>query len=140
CSKEMLEAIGRNTLILLHITNQMKRVVRVIDAIPLHVDVDIVRLDDALGDTWGLPLQACRSWASFCNMLQHVVFAGRPGLHRVTTGQFAITLAMSGVRIDQYNWETFIKSDIHIQAMVVSRASTGKGSDPNTCPFSRCAG
>lgn len=58
----MLEAIGRNTLLLLHIANQMKRVVQAIEAIPRHVDVDVVRRDDALGDTWGLPFQACRSW------------------------------------------------------------------------------
>ncbi|KAK3314160.1 hypothetical protein B0H66DRAFT_594935 [Apodospora peruviana] len=124
CTKEMLEAIGRNTLILLHIANQMKHV-QVIDAIPRHVDVDIVCLDDALGDTWGLPLQACRSWA-------HVVFAGRPGLSRVTTSQFAITLATSSARINQYNLANIIKRDMHIQqAMVVSRANTGKSSDAN---------
>ncbi|KAK0618888.1 hypothetical protein B0T14DRAFT_565795 [Immersiella caudata] len=141
CSKEILEAIGRNTLVLMHIASQMKRFLRAIDAIPLHLNVDIVRLDDALGDTWGLPLQACGSWPSFCNMLQHVVFAGRPGLDRVTTGQFAITLATSGARVDQYNWENFIKRDLHIQqAMVLSRANTGESHDTNECPFPRCDG
>ncbi|KAK1758072.1 hypothetical protein QBC47DRAFT_132577 [Echria macrotheca] len=141
CSKEMLEAIGRNTLLLVHIANQMKRVVQVIEAIPRQVDVDVIRMDDALGDTWGLPLQACGSWNSFCNMLQHVVFAGRPGLHLVTAGQFAITLAGSGTRIDQHNWFNFIKRDAHIQqAMVVSRAITGKSSDAKRCPFPGCAG
>jgi hypothetical protein len=29
---------------------------------PRNLGVDIIRLDDALGNTWGLPLQACGSW------------------------------------------------------------------------------
>jgi hypothetical protein len=29
---------------------------------PRSLGVDIIRLDDALGETWGLPLQACGSW------------------------------------------------------------------------------
>ncbi|KAK4675721.1 hypothetical protein QC764_0081020 [Podospora pseudoanserina] len=138
----MLEAIGRNTLLLLHIANQMKRVVQAIEAIPRHVDVDVVRRDDALGDTWGLPLQACRSWnRSFGNMLQHVIFAGRPGLQRVINGQFVITFATSGMRVDEYNWHAFIKRDIHIQqAMVVSRANTGKNAHAKKCPFPGCVG
>ena len=58
----MLEAIGQNTVLLLQVANQMKQVVQAMEAIPRQLDVDIVRLDDALGDTWGLPLQACTSW------------------------------------------------------------------------------
>lgn len=42
-------------------------------------------------------------------MLQHVIFAGRPGLQQVINGQFVITLATSGMRIDEYNWHAFIK-------------------------------
>ncbi|KAK4188868.1 hypothetical protein QBC35DRAFT_531289 [Podospora australis] len=133
CSKEMLKVIGRNTRLLLHFANQMKRVVQVMEAIPHHVDLDIVRLDDALGDTWGLPLQGCKSW-------QYVVFAGRPGLYRVATGQFAITHVASGLRLDQYNWEALIKRDVHIQqAMALSRPSTSK-SQASGCPFPVCAG
>lgn len=41
----------------------MKRIIRAIEAIPLHLTLDIVRLDDALGESWALPLQACQSWA-----------------------------------------------------------------------------
>jgi hypothetical protein len=40
----------------------MKRVVQVIEAMPRHLNVDIIRLDDALGETWGLPLQGCSTW------------------------------------------------------------------------------
>lgn len=47
---------------LLDISNQMKRVIRAIEAVPLHLTLDVVRLDDALGESWALPLQACRTW------------------------------------------------------------------------------
>lgn len=40
----------------------MKRVIQAMEAMPRQLDVDIIRLDDALGETWGLPLQACVSW------------------------------------------------------------------------------
>lgn len=40
----------------------MKRIIRAIEAIPLHLTLDIVRLDDALGESWALPIQACQNW------------------------------------------------------------------------------
>lgn len=40
----------------------MKRIIRAIEAIPLHLTLDIMRLDDALGESWALPIQACQSW------------------------------------------------------------------------------
>jgi hypothetical protein len=40
----------------------LKRIMRAIEAIPLHLTLDIVRLDDAHGESWPLPLQACRTW------------------------------------------------------------------------------
>ncbi|KAK4157975.1 hypothetical protein C8A00DRAFT_29046 [Chaetomidium leptoderma] len=137
CSQEMLAAIGRNTRLLLDIASQMKRVVHAIEAMPRSLGVDIIRLDDALGDTWGLPLQACGSWESFCDILRLVVFAGRPGLGRVASGQFSITLASSGTRLDPDDWIYFVRSDMHIeQAMVIPRANT----KPKECPFPSCAG
>ena len=48
--------------LLLRIASQLKRVIQVIEAMPRNPGVDIIRLDDALGGTWGLPLQACKSW------------------------------------------------------------------------------
>jgi hypothetical protein len=47
----------------LDIHTKMKRVLRAIDAIPLHLSLDIVRFDDALGESWALPFQACKHWA-----------------------------------------------------------------------------
>jgi hypothetical protein len=40
----------------------MEHIIRAIDAIPLHLSLDIIRLDDALGESWGLPFQACTQW------------------------------------------------------------------------------
>ena len=39
----------------------MKRLVRAVEAIPLHLTLAVVRLDDALGESWALPYQACRT-------------------------------------------------------------------------------
>ena len=39
----------------------LKRLLRAIDAIPLHLSLGIVRLDDALGESWALPYQACQT-------------------------------------------------------------------------------
>ena len=72
-------------------------------------------------------------------MLQNVVFADRPGLPRVNTYLFATTLATSGVTMDRWNWEAFIKRGVHLQqAMVIVRASTASGA--NECPFHMCSG
>ena len=46
---------------LLGIHNMNKRLVRAVEAIPLHLSLGIVRLDDALGESWALPFQACLS-------------------------------------------------------------------------------
>jgi hypothetical protein len=76
---------------------------------------------------------------SFCGLLRHVVYAGKPGLDRVTSGQFAITLAKAtDVTLNSKNWVHFLKRDLQIeQAMVILRASSAprKG-----CPFPGCAG
>ena len=45
----------------------MKRLVRAVEAIPLHLTLPIVRLDDALGESWALPHQACQTFGVFCD-------------------------------------------------------------------------
>ena len=39
----------------------IKSLVRAVEAIPLHLTLAIVRLDDALGESWALPYQACQT-------------------------------------------------------------------------------
>ncbi|KAI1820856.1 hypothetical protein F4861DRAFT_545150 [Xylaria intraflava] len=126
CTKEMLQAISRNARMLLDIANQMKHIARAIEAIPLHLTVDIIRLDDALGETWGLPMQACGSWGSFCNLLEAVVFAnGRVGAHQVLNSQFTIALSKTGQEIQSWEWEKKITAGAHIeQAIIVSHTSS----------------
>jgi hypothetical protein len=53
--------------ILLDISSQMKRMIRAIESIPLHLNLDIIRLDDALGESWALPFQACTKWRVSCH-------------------------------------------------------------------------
>jgi hypothetical protein len=47
---------------LLDMHANIKRILRAIEAIPLHLTLDIVRFDDALGESWALPYQACKQW------------------------------------------------------------------------------
>ncbi|KAI8718094.1 hypothetical protein NCS52_00887400 [Fusarium sp. LHS14.1] len=138
CSKEMLEAIGRNTRMLLDIAGQLKRIIRAIEAIPLHLTLAIVRLDDAHGESWALPLQACQTWNSFSDMLRLVVYANkRPGADLIVRNQFSIMVAQSGMELNERLWGCFVKSGLHIeQAMVVSRASSLKGD----CVDPKCGG
>lgn len=47
---------------LLNIQETMRRMVQLIESIPLHISLPIVRLDDALGESWALPFQACSDY------------------------------------------------------------------------------
>ncbi|CAM1510770.1 Fc.00g082830.m01.CDS01 [Cosmosporella sp. VM-42] len=135
-SKELLEAISRNTRMLLNISGQLKRILRAIEAIPLHLTLDIVRLDDAHGESWALPLQACRTWDSFCDLLRLVVYAnGRPGAD-IIRHQFDTTLAKTGEKLNDINWNYVVKPGFHVeQAIVVSRVQSLK-----SCINPECAG
>ncbi|KAM3078649.1 hypothetical protein ACMFMG_006517 [Clarireedia jacksonii] len=126
CSGKTLEAIGRNTRLLLDVAGQLKQIMRAIEAIPLHLTLDIVRLDDALGESWALPLQACRTWESFCDLLQSVVYArDPPGAHRIAMKYFVLTMAKTGFELRQPDWERAIKPGLHIeQAMLISEVDS----------------
>ncbi|TVY64402.1 General transcriptional corepressor trfA [Fusarium oxysporum f. sp. cubense] len=136
CSKEMLQAISRNTYMLLDITAQLKHIIRAIEAIPLHLTLDIVRLDDAHGESWALPLQACTTWDSFTDMLQFVVYANnRPGADYITHNLFDVSNAKTGKHIDQNTWEISVKPGFHVeQAMVVKRACSLESCTDSDCP------
>lgn len=47
---------------LLDMHAMMKRLVRAIEAIPLHLTLAVVRFDDALGESWALPYQVCQTF------------------------------------------------------------------------------
>ncbi|XEU97683.1 hypothetical protein FSHL1_002969 [Fusarium sambucinum] len=132
----MLEAIGRNTRTLLDISGQLKSIMKTIEAIPLHLTLDIVRLDDAHGESWALPLQACRTWGSFCDLLRCVVYANeRPGANRIMQNLFAVTHAKTGIQVGEETWVTAVKPGFHIeQAMIVKRPR------PQICVNSTCIG
>ncbi|KAI3577714.1 hypothetical protein IWW34DRAFT_820453 [Fusarium oxysporum f. sp. albedinis] len=136
CSKEMLQAISRNTYMLLDITAQLKHIIRAIEAIPLHLTLDIVRLDDAHGESWALPLQACTTWESFNDMLQFVVYANnRPGADYITHNLFDVSNAKTGKHVDQNTWEMSVKPGFHVeQAMVVKRAHSLESCTDSDCP------
>ena len=140
---------------LLDVSSQMKRVIRAIESIPLHLTLDIVRLDDALGESWALPFQACTTWnvrcdkslptyqrltfqKSFRNLLQVVVYSnGRPGAQKILYDQFVILSAKTGNIITPAQWGHAMKAGIHVhQAMVTPELSREKES----CPYPSCNG
>ncbi|KAG7422908.1 General transcriptional corepressor ssn6 [Fusarium oxysporum f. sp. raphani] len=121
---------------LLDITAQLKHIIRAIEAIPLHLTLDIVRLDDAHGESWALPLQACTTWESFTDMLQFVVYANnRPGADYITHNLFDVSNAKTGKHIDENTWEMSVEPGFHIeQAMVVKRARSLESCTDSDCP------
>ncbi|KAI1017574.1 hypothetical protein LB504_003961 [Fusarium proliferatum] len=124
---------------LLDIRGQMKRMIRAIEAIPLHLTLDIVRLDDVHGESWALPLQACRTWESksFREMLLIVVYANkRPGASYITQNLFAVTQAKTGKGVDQETWEAMIKPGFHIEHAVILKGSYSS----KRCLNPKCAG
>ncbi|KAL4781118.1 hypothetical protein BJX76DRAFT_24670 [Aspergillus varians] len=138
CSREMSEALARNTYFLLNISRQMKRIVSAIEAIPLHLTLPIIRLDDALGESWGLPFQACTTWEAFNNLILGVVFTnGRTGTSLVMGGKFIITSAKTGQSLSPLTWNEAIKAGMHLhQAMIIEETTSVKG----VCPHPACRG
>lgn len=138
----------------LNISRQMKKIIRTIEAIPLHLTLDIIRLDDALGESWGLPFQACTTWdvsffsntfhtncshpKSFKDLLLSVVFGnGRVGASRVLYDKFVITSAKTGRPLSPSTWEKMVKVGIHLhQAIVIDE----KSHLTETCPYPFCNG
>ncbi|RYC96184.1 hypothetical protein BFJ63_vAg1057 [Fusarium oxysporum f. sp. narcissi] len=121
---------------LLDITAQLKHIIRAIEAIPLHLTLDIVRLDDAHGESWALPLQACTTWESFNDMLQFVVYANnRPGADYITHNLFDVSNAKTGKHVDQNTWAMSVKPGFHVeQAMVVKSARSLESCTHSDCP------
>jgi ubiquitin domain-containing protein len=139
---------------LLDISRQMKRIIRAIEAIPLHLTLPIIRLDDALGESWALPFQACTDWfvslllnggrfhhlhlKAFKNILLSVVFGnGRVGASWVAHDKFLITSAKTGLPLLPAHWKQAVKAGIHLhQAIVIDKKATAQES----CPFPLCSG
>ena len=154
--------------LLLDMKNQMKRIVRAIEAIPLHLTLDIIRLDDAMNESWALPLQACRTWdvccllrmlrrvfdrwsrfistltidtQLFCDILRNVVYVNStPGLVRIASNQFVITMATTGMKLKSENWATCIKSGLHIEQSMLMTKLTSSRKEELGCPFPGCTG
>ena len=133
----------------------MKRLVRAVEAIPLHLSLPIVRLDDALGESWALPYQACQTLEVFYHpqisfsdtadlqrafeqILRQVVIAnGRPGARGVNTGQFFIRAVENGMPLDNVTWKHAVKERAHLtQTMIVADADK----IAFECPFPDCSG
>ncbi|KAL2212691.1 hypothetical protein CC79DRAFT_1393889 [Sarocladium strictum] len=140
-SAQLVVAVGRNTAMLLDMASQLKIITRAIENIPLHLTLPIVRLDDALGESWPLPFRACTTYNAFFDVLKCVVFANnRRGLTQVVNGQFSITLTGSGTNLNKHNWQRFAREGMHIKQAVIVSGTKSLGMDPTRCPYPGCDG
>ncbi|KAH7008663.1 hypothetical protein EDB80DRAFT_872466 [Ilyonectria destructans] len=138
CSREVLEAVAKNAAMLLELRNQMQRAAKEIEAIPLHLSLDLIRFDDALGESWALPFQACQQWDAFKEMLQVVVFSNdRPGAQQIATEDFVLTIPKLDQNIQPWEWSRLIKPGMHIEhSMIID----GLQSFMTNCSFPGCVG
>lgn len=75
---------------------------------------------------------------SFCDLIRTVVYAnGRPGATQITRNRFVITIAKTGMRLQEQSWADAMRSGLHIeQAIVVSGVKTMK----DKCLYPGCSG
>lgn len=125
--------------------------------LPKHIDLPIIRLDDALGNSFALPFQMCSEWK-----VSHVIFRrvsnfkikdanGKQtfrkllkNLHqlgdarfRVEQGLFEIANAKGGRVLTEHEWKNSVVSGDHLSMSIV--VTTSVGPKP-VCPFSQCSG
>ncbi|KAL9087610.1 MAG: hypothetical protein Q9165_006534 [Trypethelium subeluteriae] len=137
-SQNVLDAVTRNARLILDIHAQMTDMMRLVSAISPQITPPIIQLDDACGQTWALPLQACSDWASFTNVLRAVVYPpGKPGYTSIALERFVISHADSGRIIQRNAWMYVVKDRLHIEnAMLVTEQAANR----NQCPYPACFG
>ncbi|GKU22683.1 unnamed protein product [Fusarium langsethiae] len=120
--KEELQTLEQIRAIVIHCSLPLQAMINKMRS--KESSLDIVRLDDAHGESWALPLQACQTWESFCDLLRCVVYANeRPGANYIMQRLFAVSHAKTGRQIGEDTWARFVKPGFHIeQAMAVKRA------------------
>ena len=117
----------------------MKSIAQSIDSLPLHLNLPLIRFDDALGESWAIPFQACTTWQAFKEMLTAVIFREqRPGFDRVIKNQFVLKIAKRHRDVPPSEWEKRIEPGMHIeQWMSVPELEVA---DSRACPFPECDG
>ncbi|KAK3384053.1 hypothetical protein B0T24DRAFT_688964 [Lasiosphaeria ovina] len=139
-SANVLRVVTQNTSMLLDIRNNIQRLTQAVNRIPLQLNIQFIRFDDALGESWALPFQLCEQWKTFKEMLRVIVFRNdRPGLQGILANRFTLRVAGSHSNISRHRWERIIKPGMHVeQTMLVPELSTQIA--PDLCSFSRCSG
>lgn len=112
---------------LLNIQETMRRMVQLIESIPLHLSVPIIRLDDALGESWGLPFQACSDYMvlkptrRYCGMLTAAGIQKYPPSSGLSQKPPRITSGPIGYVRPLVSWV----EERHRQRQMVSDCETG---------------
>ena len=117
----------------------MKSIAQSIDSLPLHLNLPLIRFNDALGESWAIPFQACTTWQAFKEMLTAVIFREqRPGFDRVIKNQFVLKIAKRNRDVPPSEWKKRIEPGMHIeQWMSVPELEVA---DSRACPFPECDG
>ncbi|KAM5385270.1 hypothetical protein ACJZ2D_001231 [Fusarium nematophilum] len=74
CSRRVLRAISRNYAAILEVRREMQKLTQIVESIPAHISLPIVRFDDLDGQSWALPFQACQTWDVFLKLVYKVVY------------------------------------------------------------------
>ncbi|KAF2233520.1 hypothetical protein EV356DRAFT_533738 [Viridothelium virens] len=138
CSQDILDTVSKNARLLLEIHSQVGNIARLMHLIPLQMIPPFIQLDDALGGSWALPLQACTDWQGFNDLLRSVVYPpGMPGHISMMFERFVISHAGSGRTISEESWKNAVRNRLHIQqAVLISKPEMRR----NHCPYSGCMG
>ena len=91
---------------------------RIESHLPQQIDLPIIQITDALGETMALPYQLCEDWSKF-NELLGVIFLNKPGKRRVDLGEFVITNPQQGRELTATSWKGAIKQGDHLSMTTI---------------------
>ena len=128
---EMRECMQR---LLLTFSDIHRLLIRLEHLLPRHIDLPIVRFRDAFNSMRAFPFDLCREWRTF-QKLVILVFSNQQGLHRIHNGQFYVTNARIGRRLNPVFWHNAVQpNDELAMTMVIDDLEAEDG----FCPFKSC--
>ncbi|KAI9712012.1 MAG: hypothetical protein M1820_001720 [Bogoriella megaspora] len=114
-SSNIANSIASNARMFLTIHSKLTQILEATSAIPLHIDLPVIRFEDVKGQTWALPLQACSSWGSFKRVLELVVYERDPQCAElVARGWYNIRTREKLQCLGPKNWGEKIRTGMHL--------------------------
>ena len=111
-----------------------KQLTRLERFIPRQIDLPIVRFRDAFNEPRAFPYDLCRHWRTF-QVLVIAAFTDKPGLRRVHMGQYFVTSARIGQKLNPTFWSNAIEpGDELSMTMILDDIEAQEG----FCPYTKC--